>query len=169
MNGARYVIQRFYITQKAFADSRRHTIEPYRLCGAKTHFKGPPNKAENAAKWPIVCITSVKLAPIQSSAGIVIYMLLVFSERIIPDSESSKPQERTIHFPTNRFAVAAEDIKAGELLLSEYPIVCGPYWDTRVNCLNCYQLSDTTCKWGSINVPNIIEHVKCPQSVDNLL
>ncbi|XP_031622416.1 SET domain-containing protein SmydA-8-like isoform X2 [Contarinia nasturtii] len=45
-----------------------------------------------------------------------------------------------------RFVIAAQDIKAGELLLSELPIVCGPYWDTKINCLNCYAPSDTMCK-----------------------
>lgn len=47
----------------------------------------------------------------------------------------------------NRFVVAARDINAGELLLSEMPVVCGPYWDIKASCcLNCYAPSDTMCK-----------------------
>lgn len=47
--------------------------------------------------------------------------------------------------------IAAQDIKAGELLLSEQPVLCGPYWDCAFNCLNCYAPSDTTCKWDVIH------------------
>lgn len=53
-------------------------------------------------------------------------------------------KKNTIKF--NRFVIATQDIKAGELLLSEMPLVCGPYWDTKINCLNCYAPSDTMCK-----------------------
>ncbi|XP_055320157.1 SET domain-containing protein SmydA-8-like [Sitodiplosis mosellana] len=64
-----------------------------------------------------------------------------------------------------RFVLAAEDIKAGELLLSESPLVCGPYWDCPMNCLNCYAPSDTTCKkckvvplcWNCYDSHNAIE------------
>lgn len=47
---------------------------------------------------------------------------------------------------TNRYVVAAENIKAGELLLAELPAVVGPYWDSQISCVNCYKPSDTMCR-----------------------
>lgn len=46
----------------------------------------------------------------------------------------------------NRFVIATQDIRAGELLLSEAPVVCGPYWDTKISCLNCYAPPGPMCK-----------------------
>uniref|UniRef100_A0A182ND80 SET domain-containing protein n=1 Tax=Anopheles dirus TaxID=7168 RepID=A0A182ND80_9DIPT len=45
-----------------------------------------------------------------------------------------------------RFLVAKRDIKAGELILAEDPIVVGPYWDADISCLNCLRPGSRTCK-----------------------
>lgn len=50
----------------------------------------------------------------------------------------------------NRFVIATQDIRAGELLLSESPVVCGPYWDTKISCLNCYAPPGPMCKWTNM-------------------
>lgn len=47
---------------------------------------------------------------------------------------------------TGRYVAAAENIKAGELLLTELPAVVGPYWDSQISCVNCYKPSDTMCR-----------------------
>lgn len=46
----------------------------------------------------------------------------------------------------NRYVVATENIKAGELILAELPAVVGPYWESQVSCVNCYKPSDTMCR-----------------------
>uniref|UniRef100_A0A182W898 SET domain-containing protein n=1 Tax=Anopheles minimus TaxID=112268 RepID=A0A182W898_9DIPT len=45
-----------------------------------------------------------------------------------------------------RFLVAKRDIKAGELILAEDPIVVGPYWDADISCLGCLRPASRTCK-----------------------
>lgn len=45
-----------------------------------------------------------------------------------------------------RYVCASRDLKAGELLLCEQPVVVGPYWDSPVCCLGCYRESTTMCK-----------------------
>lgn len=50
-------------------------------------------------------------------------------------------------FRYSRFIVAKEEIKAGEVLLSEQPIVIGPYWDSKICCINCYGEVQLICRW----------------------
>lgn len=45
-----------------------------------------------------------------------------------------------------RYVRASRDIRAGELLLCEQPVVVGPSWDSKLCCLNCYSESTTMCK-----------------------
>uniref|UniRef100_A0A182R8Y9 SET domain-containing protein n=1 Tax=Anopheles funestus TaxID=62324 RepID=A0A182R8Y9_ANOFN len=45
-----------------------------------------------------------------------------------------------------RYLVAKRDIKAGELILAEDPIVVGPYWDADISCLGCLRPASRTCK-----------------------
>ncbi|XP_041782750.1 SET domain-containing protein SmydA-8-like [Anopheles merus] len=45
-----------------------------------------------------------------------------------------------------RFLVANRDIKPGELILAEDPIVVGPYWDADISCLGCLGPASRTCK-----------------------
>uniref|UniRef100_A0A182PVE2 SET domain-containing protein n=1 Tax=Anopheles epiroticus TaxID=199890 RepID=A0A182PVE2_9DIPT len=44
------------------------------------------------------------------------------------------------------FLVAKRDIKPGELILAEDPIVVGPYWDADISCLGCLRPASRTCK-----------------------
>lgn len=44
-----------------------------------------------------------------------------------------------------RYVVATRDLKPGELLLLERPVVVGPYWDSLLCCLGCYSESMRTC------------------------
>lgn len=44
-----------------------------------------------------------------------------------------------------RYVVATRDLKPGELLLLERPVVVGPYWDSQLCCLGCYNESQRTC------------------------
>ncbi|XP_058062039.1 SET domain-containing protein SmydA-8-like [Anopheles bellator] len=45
-----------------------------------------------------------------------------------------------------RFLVARRNIKPGELILAEDPIVVGPYWDADISCLSCLRAAMRTCK-----------------------
>ncbi|XP_053679551.1 SET domain-containing protein SmydA-8-like [Anopheles nili] len=45
-----------------------------------------------------------------------------------------------------RFLVAKRDIKPGELILAEDPIVVGPYWDADISCLGCLRPASRACK-----------------------
>ncbi|XP_058128626.1 SET domain-containing protein SmydA-8-like [Anopheles ziemanni] len=45
-----------------------------------------------------------------------------------------------------RFLSAKRHIKPGEMILSEEPIIVGPYWDADISCLNCLRSATRTCK-----------------------
>ncbi|XP_058834417.1 SET domain-containing protein SmydA-8-like [Topomyia yanbarensis] len=45
-----------------------------------------------------------------------------------------------------RFLVAKRDLVAGQLVLTEQPLVVGPYWDSDICCLNCFRNSCTICR-----------------------
>lgn len=45
-----------------------------------------------------------------------------------------------------RHLVAASEIRAGELILTEKPVIVGPKWGTNPCCINCYRKYSKTCE-----------------------
>ncbi|XP_037033809.1 SET domain-containing protein SmydA-8-like isoform X2 [Bradysia coprophila] len=45
-----------------------------------------------------------------------------------------------------RYLIAAKNLKQGDLLLCEQPVIIGPYWGSKLCCLTCYKRSSKICK-----------------------
>ncbi len=68
-----------------------------------------------------------------------------------------------------RILIASKDIAAGELILSEFPIVKYPQWKTSPACLGCYELinADSYVLCANCNWPVCSE--ACSKAEDHLL
>lgn len=107
-------------------------------------------------QWHIYYTKNVKLAPMISLAGELhfwwrIFVCFCFLFLTVLPLFGNDP----LYHANDRFVAADQDIRAGELLLTEMPAVCGPYWDTKINCLNCYAPCATMCKWAKIRMKEL--------------
>lgn len=66
--------------------------------------------------------------------------------RYIKQFKSNFKKKRKKWKHNYRHAVAGKELKPGELILCEKPIVVGLYWGSDLCCLSCYGQSMTVCK-----------------------